>query len=1103
MMERFLYQSVNKSPLSCDRCGTSNPQKNRFCSSCGKKLDTASKFEKETEKPSQERKYLTALFSDLAGYTQLSARLDPEETKEIMNQIFGEIAQIIASYEGFIEKFIGDAVMALFGVPKAHEDDPVRAILAARHIHWAVAQLEGKIGHRLSMHSGISTGLVITGEVNLEQGTHGISGDTINLASRLEAIAPVGEILVDQVTCRQAEEYFAFEPLNPLSIKGRNQPVKPFRVLTPKDRPRKIHRIHGLKAQLIGRKKELSLLKRAVEQGLQDKGSVILIRGDAGTGKSRLLEECKKSMNFQKFTWKEGHAFAYSQNIPYFLFRDLLKDIFHLQETDAPATLKKKIESESASLFPLTEKITPYLGSLFGINYPETTSLDPEMLKSRLHHAIKTIIKSISTGKPTVFCMEDLHWADPSSIELLNDIVKNSHCPASFVCTIRTSCRCSEDGKSAISDSIDHEIILEDLSKTESLEMLQSLLKTPSVPNALETLIREKIEGNPFYLEEILHSLIESGTLIKSNGNWKLVKPLQKAYIPLTIQGVISARIDRLDQDAKKVVQYASVIGRSFDFLILGKIAKRVKDLSHHLENLVRLGLIRPNGFRPCEKYDFKHALIQEVVYSSLLKKERQEIHQRTGFVIEKLFSKTLSEQSETLAYHFTQGKSLFKAVEYLMQSGKKSLGRYAVVESHQYYKEAYRLLMGKGLVTDTVKALLIQLLNSWTPVFYFRGNFRDLEQLLTQYIPLAESLHDKEQLGMFYVCLGMSYWAAEKFNDSYRYLQKAITFGEETGNKRITGHAYAWLGWTTAELGLPKEALYCGEQARRMSREINWEHYPNYHSWDSDGYACWVLGACSQIRALGKKLLDHGKTSLSIRCTTWGHTLNAWSAMMSGDFTSAIAYNKMALKSSTDPLYTQFPRLCLGMSYVFRGDLKEAKQALAEVLDFAQRSGCAYIGTPAQGFLSVVLVSEGRFKQGFRMLNGARKKWLDQNAPWRYTFSELIFGELFSAMALKKMPISFAGIVKNIGFLAKNLPCAREKAEKHYISAMVSAQKIGARAMEGQAHLGLGKLYSRTGHKDKARDCFASAIKLFKVCEAETFLQQAREALSSLETHP
>jgi class 3 adenylate cyclase/tetratricopeptide (TPR) repeat protein len=1062
-------------------------------------LDRTAEQERKAGTSTRERKYLTILFSDLSGYTDLSTRLDPEELKEIMNQIFGEIARVITSYEGFIEKFVGDAVMALFGVPKAHEDDPVRAILAARHIHQAVAQLEGKIGHRLSMHSGISTGLVITGEVNLKQGTHGISGDTINLASRLEGLAPVGAIVVDQVTCQQAEGYFTFESLGPASIKGKTEPIKAYRVLAPKNRPHKVHRIRGLRAQLIGRKKELSRLQKAAEQNLQGKGSLISIRGDAGTGKSRLVEEFKHSLPSQRLTWREGHAFAYAQNIPYFLFRDFLKDTFQLQETDSLATMKKKIESGTASLCSGSRQIVPYLGSLFGVSYPGIPALDPEVFKSRLQKAIKSILETIATRGAAVFCMEDLHWGDPSSLELLQDIIASTHYPALFICTFRTSFSLETGGKLNIANRTQHEILLEDLTKAESQEMLQSLLKTPSIPGGLETLIQNKIEGNPFYLEEILNSLIESELLIKSNGNWQLLRPIHKADIPLTIQGVIAARTDRLDEDAKQVLQYASVIGRSFDLSILSDIIQNKKTLTCHLDNLVRLGLIRVNTSLPEGNYDFRHALTQEVVYNSILKKERQEIHERTGLIIEKLFPQHLCEKSEILAFHFSKGKSLFKAVEYLMQSGTKSLNRYAVVESHQYYKEAYQLLTGADFEPDAVKGMLIQLLNSWTPVFYFRGNFRDLEKLLTQYITLAESLEDKERCGMFYVCLGISFWAAEKFNQSYHYLQKALRHGEATGNKRITSHAYAWLGWTSAELGLPIEALYCGEKARKMSVDVNWEHYPNYHSWDSDGYAYWVLGACSQMRALGKTLLEHGKSIASIRCTTWGHTLNAWSAMISGDFTSAIGYNKLALKTSTDPLYTQFPRLCLGMSYVSQGEFEKAKEPLEEVLDFSRRLGCDYIGTPAQCFLSVVLVAEGKFAQGFRMLKGAQKKWLEQNAPWRCTFSELIFGELYSALAGRKTPISFASIVKNIGFLVQNLPFARQKAENHYKRALVSAQKVGAKAMEGQAQLGLGKLYSGTGKRDKARDCFSSAIELFEECEAETFLRKAREARSSL----
>ena len=1087
--------------LTCRHCGSRNLLQDNFCGECGLLLEKAVTV--ETKAPKSERKYVTILFSDLSGYTALAERLDPEEVNEIMNRLFGEIAQVITTYEGFIEKFIGDAVMVIFGTPKAHEDDPARAVYAALQIHDVVStispQWEKKVGRKLLMHSGISTGLVVTASVNPKRGTYGISGDTINLASRLEGCAGAGEILVDAVTYQQTKGYFIFTALGPRKVKGKTAAIISYKVVALKERPCKVHRTQGLRAALIGREKEMATFAKAVEQLRKGKGSLISICGDTGTGKSRLVEEFKASLEQKEIAWQEGYAYAYAQNISYAPFRDLLNQVFQVEESDTPQIIREKVESRVESLVGKKEHIVPYVGSLYAISYPETHNLDPELCKSRLHEAIKSVIGALAKWKPTVILFEDLHWADPSSRELFRAIIADLSNTVLFICTSRPTFHLNGGREVLGAHTLYQEITLHDLSSEKIKAMLYSLLKTTAIPSDLEHFLEERIEGNPFYVEEIINALAESGILIRSNGSWKLTRTIRKSDIPLTVSGVIAARIDRLEPTMKRILQEASVIGKSFPYAILGKITDREKHLRSSLDELERLDLIRLKSPLPVLEYGFKHALIQEVMYNSLLKKERQEIHERIGHVMGELFPERLPELFETLAFHFKNGKSRFKAVEYLMQSGKKSLNRYAVVESHQYYKEAYELLTGEVPETDAVKSMLIQLLNSWTPVFYFRGNFRDLGKLLTQYITLVESLDDKERRGMFYVCLGISFWAAEKFNDSYHYLQKALKHGEETGNKQITSHAYAWLGWTSAELGLPQEALHCGEKARQMSVDVNWEHCPNYHSWDSDGYACWVLGACSQIRTLGKTLLDHGEMTSSIRCITWGHTLTAWSSMMSGDFPSAIRCNKMALQTSTDPLYTQFPRLCLGMSYVSHGDFTKAKQPLKEVLDFSRRLGCEYIGTPAQCFLSVVLVAEGKFAQGFKMLKGAQRQWLEHNAPWRYTFSELIFGELFSAMARRATPTSFASIVKNIGFLAKNLPFARQHAEAHFKKAIASAQKVGAKGMEGQAHLGLGKLHSSTGNNAKARDCFSSAIQLFKECEAETFLKKAHEGLSSL----
>ena len=295
----------------------------------------------------------------------MSERLDPEEVKEIMSRIFGEIAQVVTKYEGFIEKFVGDAVMALFGVPKAHEDDPVRAILAAREIHNLVeamsAGLEKKIGRSISMHTGINTGLVVTGDVNMEKGTHGVAGDTINLASRLQGLAKKGEILVGQDTYRQAEGHFSFESMEPATVKGKADPVQVHKVLSQKERPVTTHRLSGLRANLIGRKGEMAELVDAVEGLRSGKGRIFSICGDAGTGKSRLVEDFKTTLDPEEIQWIEGHAYAYAQNIPYFPLINFLNGVFHIEEGDSSEKIREKVESGIRGLIGKSTEMVPYV----------------------------------------------------------------------------------------------------------------------------------------------------------------------------------------------------------------------------------------------------------------------------------------------------------------------------------------------------------------------------------------------------------------------------------------------------------------------------------------------------------------------------------------------------------------------------------------------------------------------------------------------------------------------------------------------------------------------------------------------------------------------
>ncbi|HEA65668.1 MAG TPA: zinc-ribbon domain-containing protein, partial [Desulfobacterales bacterium] len=404
--------------LVCAKCGAKIPLDKQFCGECGKRLAEYVETEKKVPEFEGERKHVTVLFSDLSGYTVMSERLDPEEVKEITSRIFGEISKIVDKYDGFIEKYAGDAVMALFGAPKGHEDDPIRAVKAAREIHELVdgmsPEIESRIEQPISMHTGINTGLVVTGEVDMERGTHGVAGDTINLASRLSNLAKPGEIQIDVDTCRQVEGHFTCEYLEETTVKGKADSVMVHKVLSQRDKPVTIHRLSGLRADLVGRKVELAELSEAVENLQEGRGRIFSICGAAGTGKSRLVEEFKATLDFEQIQWIEGHAYAYSQNIPYFPLIDLLNRVLHIEENDPPEKIREKVESGIEYLVGKQEDVVPYVGGLYSLSYPEVEDVSPEFWKSGLQAAILVILSALANKAPTIYFLEDLHWADPS-----------------------------------------------------------------------------------------------------------------------------------------------------------------------------------------------------------------------------------------------------------------------------------------------------------------------------------------------------------------------------------------------------------------------------------------------------------------------------------------------------------------------------------------------------------------------------------------------------------------------------------------------------------------------------------------------------------------
>jgi class 3 adenylate cyclase/tetratricopeptide (TPR) repeat protein len=994
----------------------------------------------------------------------MSERLDPEEVKEITSKIFDDISKIITKYEGFVEKYAGDAVMALFGATEAHEDDPVRAIKAAREIHKLVDSLspryEERIEQPLSMHTGINTGLVVTGNVNLEKGTHGVAGDTINVAARLSGLGNAGEILVGPDTFYQAEGYFDFIELEPASIKGRSVPIRIYTVLAQKEQPIKIHRLHGLKADLIGRKVEMNQLSEAVRRLKTGTGSVFSIYGPAGTGKSRLIQEFKASLNLEEIQWMEGHAYSYCQNIPYAPLINLLSRSLQIEEGDPPEEIRKKVEAGLGNLIGENQDMIPYVGSLFSLSYPEIEEVSPEHWKAQLQKAIQTVLSTMAESAPTIVCLEDLHWADPSSLELIRLLISEFREPVLFLCVYRPIISLFTGHQISTMVTPYQEIRLQDLSISESQGMVESLLKTNEIPLELQRFLQDKVEGNPFYIEEVINSLIESDTLIRDNGNWKLIGKITEAEVSSTIHGVISGRLDRLEIESKRILQEASVIGRTFFYEILNRITELKHHIDQCLRSLERLDLIRARSLQPDLEYIFKHALTQEVVYNGLLKKERQAIHERIALVMEHLFHDRLPEFYETLAYHFQQGHSITKAVDYLIKSGEKSLRRYAVEESNQYYHEAYNLLKGQSQKTKEELRLLIDVLIKWSLVFYYRGDFKSATKLLTAHERLAESLNDKHRLGMFYGWIGMTLWAREKFRDSYQYLNKALEIGEKTNDKEVIGYAYTWLTWTYAELGMLEEAKIAGKRAQEIAGSLASDHYLYLKSLSGIGHIYWLKGEGQKSIEAGRKLVNFGLKHSSIRSQVMGHYIKGLGYFSKGDFPAAIDCFTRAIQVSGDPYYFHIPKLLLGMSYTLTGRLQEAEAILREIANYGDKFGAESIGTPAYAMLGGVLILKGKLKSGLKMVEDAQRLFLKNERKFPYIMTEYILGTFYLQIVLKNDELSLPVKIKNIGFLVKHIPFSSQKAEAHFNKAIETAKEIGAKGLLAQAYVGLGLLH-------------------------------------------
>jgi class 3 adenylate cyclase/tetratricopeptide (TPR) repeat protein len=648
-----------------------------------------------------ERKLVTIVFADVSGFTALSEKLDPEKVREVINACFDWLVPVVQKYDGTIDKFIGDEIMAVFGAPVAHEDDAERALRAALDMMDAIVAFNHANGTELGLHIGINTGLVVAGEIGgRDRRDYSVMGDAVNLAARLEDASSVGEIFVGPATYRQTQPLFDFEPVAPLKLKGKEAPVEVSRLLRAKAVPKPVRGIEGLRAPLIGRDGELTEIRKAIADLERGRGSMLAILGEAGLGKSRLIAETRVLLPVN-VTWGEGRALSFTAGMSYWLAREIVMSLLNVKpeaaQSEVARALQKSLEGQA--------EIYPFLARLLELPMDAAVEdkvkfLSSEALRSGILEALGGYVRGRARQKPLVLVWEDLHWCDPSSWEVLEMLAPVSNeVPLLLLCAARLEDnRLLEGLQKNDGRCVRHIIRLSPLSRDESGSLIQQLLKIENFPAGMRELILNRAEGNPFFVEELLRSLIDAGAIVLEGNRAVATREIDAVEIPETLQGVLAARIDRLPPDNKQTLQRASVIGRIFQRRVLAYIyEQRAKHrLEASLGELQRREFIQSREQQASEtagleegEYIFKHAITHDVAYDSMLFARRKELHRLAAEAIEALFPGRLEELSAALGYHYDRAEAAERAIFYLGRAAERAKATFANAEAIAFYESA------------------------------------------------------------------------------------------------------------------------------------------------------------------------------------------------------------------------------------------------------------------------------------------------------------------------------------------------------------------------------------------------------------------------------
>jgi class 3 adenylate cyclase/tetratricopeptide (TPR) repeat protein/regulation of enolase protein 1 (concanavalin A-like superfamily)/energy-coupling factor transporter ATP-binding protein EcfA2 len=814
----FCMKCGTRLGAKCPGCGAEYSAEASFCIKCGAKLADATsgvsvptledmkaqldglipyaltqKYRSAELQYKGENRLLTALFADISGFTSLSGTKTSEYMFQLVQSCFRRLVGIVANYEGIVSGFRGDGILALFGAPILHENDAERAILTALDM---VADMQSQ---QLKVSVGISTARMTVGEIYTQlHSEYTAYGSEINLAKRLQEMAEPGQILVAASSYRLTRRSFDFETLLPLDVRGFLQPAEAYAVQRVKVHPEKIRGIEGLRAKLIGREQELAILKQCVHDLLAGNGRMVSVIGEAGVGKSRLVSELSgyiesmqeeksldlKSQASSPISVLGGRCVSIGQSISYSVFIDVLKKYLEFSDEDGANEIKEKTVDGMRKILPQRwEDVVPYIGHLLSVKSSKewdekVGQLTPEQLRYQTFLALRDVFLALANQRPLLLVLDDLHWADNLSLDLVSLLIDDlPNAPLMLVCIYRPvkERRIWQIGTKASEKFPDRyrSITLRSLSVQQSERLIESLLGAEDLPETLKKNILDKAGGNPFFVEEVIRSLMESGIVYMDGERWVAKGGLEEFAVPNTVESVIMARVDRLEEDVCYVLQCASVIGKVFRHRLLQYITQR-RELDSYLKQLEDGGFIYEERAIPELEYSFRHVLIQETLYQTPLLEYRQVMHQLVGEGIEEIYGDRIEEFYEELAWHYSQCDYSSKAIEYSMKAGNKAKAMHANQEAIRYFENALEFIQAQP-ASDEQLSLEIAAREALGDVLFTTGVHHRAEAQFQKALDLASEHQDVQRLAHLTHKLADSIHWQDKFDQAIEVTEPGL----------------------------------------------------------------------------------------------------------------------------------------------------------------------------------------------------------------------------------------------------------------------------------------------------------------------------------------